>query len=145
MQHYQNILVPVDFSSASCYALKNADDLSKMIKARLTVLHVVDYIPPNYVASTIPAKYASGELLVERARQQVDELITDMGLKNCDIVIKPGKAKNIIIHEVAEKNIDLIIMGAHDESMSGFSLGSIANRIIHSASCDVMLVRNDPN
>jgi universal stress protein A len=144
MQHYKNILVPVDFSNASRYALENADDLAKMNKAKLTVLHVIDYIPPAYVAATIPAAFASGELIIERARDQVEELIKDVGCIECDVVIKPGKAKKTILSEAEIRKTDLIMIGSHDETMAGFTLGSVAHSIVHRASCDVMVVRKDP-
>ena len=144
MQHYQNILVPIDFSNASRYALENANDLAKMTKAKLTVLHVVDYIPPAYAAATIPAAFASEELVIERARNQVEELIKDMGDIECDVVIKPGKAKKTIFSEAEKQKTDLIMIGSHDETMAGFTLGSVAHSIIHGADCDVMVVRNDP-
>ena len=145
MQHYKSILVPIDFSKASSYALKNANDLAKMTKAKLTVLHVVDYIPPAYAAATIPAAFASGDLIIERARSHVEDMIKDMGDIECDIVIKAGKAKKTILSEAEIQKSDLIMIGSHDETMAGFTLGSVAHRIIHSAACDVMVVRNDPD
>ena len=145
MQHYQNILVPIDFSNASNYALKNADNLTKLINAKLTVLHVVDYIPPAYAAVAIPASYASVELVVDHARQLVEEQIKEMGITDCDIVVKPGKAKKVILSEAEDRKVDLIVMGSHDETIAGLSLGSVAHRIMQSAECDVMVVRNNPD
>ena len=116
-----------------------------MVKAKLTVLHVVDYIPPAYAAATIPATFASEELVIERARAQVEDLIKDMGNIECDVVIESGKAKKTILSEAEKQKTDLIMIGSHDETMAGFTLGSVAHSIVHRAECDVMVVRKDPS
>ena len=145
MQQYKNILVPIDFSNVSDYALKNAKDLAKMTGANLTVLHVVDYVPPPYAAVEVPSIYASEELMVERARAHLDELLKELDIDDCDVVVSPGKTRKVILKAVEDKNIDLVMMGTHGETIIGLSLGSVANGIVHNASCDVMVVRNDPD
>jgi universal stress protein A len=145
MQQYKNILVPVDFSKVSGYALKRAYDLVKMVEAKLTVLHVIDYVPPPYAAVEIPSIYASEELMIERAREHLEGLLKELEIDDCDVVVTPGKTRKVILKAVEDKNIDLVVMGTHGETIIGFTLGSVANGIVQNATCDVMVVRSDPD
>lgn len=68
MNAYKQLLLSTDFSNPSEYAAARALNLAKCYESQLTVIHVVDYVPPGYAAAELPRSLASEDLLVERAR-----------------------------------------------------------------------------
>jgi len=145
MLQYKNILVPVDFSKTSRYALKNAIDLTRMNHGSLTLIHIVDYVPPPYVAAEIPTIYASEDLMIERAEKHLTDWAQELGLSDCKKIVKAGPAKKLIVRAVKENNVDLVIMGTHGETGIGRLLGSTANAVVQKVKCDVLVVHKDPS
>ena len=135
---FTRILVPTDFSRASNAALAHARRLAASTGASLHVLHVVDNVflrtvladPHNYEAAALwqlQQQFPDGDpgaiLLVERSEAPADEI-----------------ARYARIH-----GIDLIVMGTHGRGrMANLLLGSVAEKVVRSASCPVLTVREAP-
>ena len=54
MTPYHHILVPIDFSNGSRRAMEKAQELCKLYNAKLTVLSVIEPLPPvayTYIGS----------------------------------------------------------------------------------------------
>ena len=78
---YQRIMVPVDDSTASLYALKEAGKLAKQLGAAVLAVHVVDlgqfnWGAPAYTdaAAVRKAVEEAGVKVLERAKQELDAL-----------------------------------------------------------------------
>jgi nucleotide-binding universal stress UspA family protein len=142
----KNILVPVDFGEASDVALKYGRDLARSYGARLHVLHVVEDLMTRY-AVEYPMNMPDVQQDVERtARQQVDSLVTreDRTQLNVAPVVRTSNmTANTIVNYAGEERIDLIVMGTHGRTgVSHLLMGSVAERVVRTAPCPVLTVRN---
>ena len=140
MRKYENILIPVDFSEASRFALSRTLEQESTSGATITVVHVVDYMPPTYIRPEIPEIYASEDLMKQRAQKHLDEFIEETGLTGCNSIVKFGHAKTCILTLLQEKNYDLVILARHKRSGLQKLLGSVSNGIANEATCDVLIV-----
>jgi universal stress protein A len=138
---YKQILLPTDFSKPSEYAAARAVNLAQCYDSKLTVIHVVDYVPPGYAAAELPRSLASEELLVERARGHLEKWVEDNKLGDCQQIVKAGSPKGKIVSVARELKADLIVMGTHGEKGLARLLGSTTQAVMHDADCDVLAVR----
>ena len=141
MHSYKHVLLATDFSSASKDAATKACGIAEANNARLTVLHVVSYIPPGYASVSIPAEFSSPEKLVDRAEHHMTEWVAEHISVDFDAVTIAGQAKKLIPDTAEEKGADLIVVGSHGETGLTQIFGSIANAVVHRAHCDVLVVR----
>jgi universal stress protein A len=145
MSNYQHILVPTDFSKPSEVAAGRAVELAKFYKARLSVIHVVDYVPPGYVAVELPADLASASKLSERAEKKLAEWTQRLGLAPSNKWVEVGSPKHEIVRVAKENAVDLIVVGSHGTRGIGRLLGSTTSAVQHEASCDVLCVHANPD
>lgn len=141
MNAYKQLLLSTDFSKPSEYAAARALNLAKCYESQLTVIHVVDYVPPGYAAAELPRSLASEDLLVERARGHLKKWVEENGLGDCRQVVKAGSPKRKIVSVAHDSAVDLIVMGTHGEKGLTRLLGSTTQAVMHDAECDVLAVR----
>jgi universal stress protein A len=139
MPGYKHIMLPTDFSKPSEAAAVRAMELAKVCGAQLSVLTVVDYVPPGYIRVDMPD--ASAEDLADRARTALRDWVKRLGIAAAKQWVEVGPAKREIIKVAKENRIDLIVMGSHGERGLGRLLGSTTNTVLHEAECDVLSVR----
>ena len=143
---FNRILVPLDFSAPSDAALEYARTVATRFGASLHLLHVAD--------DPYRALY-SAEVYVPEVEGLRDEILTDATgrlkdrLQSSDIRELGATAEAVIgtppssIVEYAESHdIDLIVMGTHGRGgMSHLLMGSVAERVVRTAPCPVLTVR----
>ncbi len=145
----KKILVPTDFSEQAGYAIEFAGELGRKLNAELTLLHVV-------VDATLPSVHYTGEValpdmqdrlfvlkLIERGKEQMEELVSDPALKDVKVKteIHVGDIYYGVKEVIKEKEIDLIIMGTKGSGgFEEFLIGSNAERIVRHAPCPVITV-----
>ncbi len=142
----QTIVVPTDFSPASDRAVDYAAALASPFGATLHLLHVVEepflagggwewYIPS---ARAVREKLTSDSLA--RLSKIADRLI-ERGLSVTTGVAYGAPAEGIVT-SAGECLADLIVMSTHGRSgVPHLVLGSVAERVIRSAHCPVLAVR----
>jgi universal stress protein A len=146
MKHYQHILVPLDFSEMGELVLEQAQATASLYNAGLTLLHVVQDVPPGVDAfGEASGLIMAGEVeqqLLENAREQMQRLAEKRGLPADAIRVELGITVTDSVLEVAEElGIDLIVIGhSGKKGFLGF-LGSTATAVVKSAKCDVLVVR----
>jgi nucleotide-binding universal stress UspA family protein len=144
----KQILVATDFGAASDNALRYGEALAREFGARLHVLHAA----PNVFATSMDGYgYAAippqvQEDLEKAARRQMDERVNDEDRREL------GATTTIVVHnspaiaiiDYAKQNgIDLIIVGTHGRgAVAHVFLGNVAERIVRSAPCPVLTVRD---
>jgi universal stress protein A len=144
MSDYQNILVAVDFSETSNDVIKRAQDIARRNNTSLTLLHVVEYMPPIDIAyePVIASSWViDEEALVKQARDRLDKICADHGLGNSQHIVVTGIPKYEIVQYAEEKACDLIVMGSHGRHGIGLLLGSTANAVLHAMPCDVLAIK----
>ena len=145
---YQRILVAVDGSDISMQAFNEAVNLSKSLKAKLRIVHVVDEYRVNYVGADI--NYVQLEASINKYGQNILDNMEALALQSKVVVdsqlvgIKAhsGRTPEKIIAVAKTWPADLIVVGAHGRS--GFHhllLGSVAEGVIRIAPMPVLLIR----
>lgn len=148
MQHYAQILVPLDGSKTAEAALPHAIGLAKIERAEVTLLLVVSPIEdvvaagssePIYIDEQLAAKMqrASSYLAGVRERQK-DGL-------NIRTAVESGPVAATIIDYAVRQSVDLIVLATHGRSgVQRRLLGSVAEKVLHAARQTVLLVRAFP-
>jgi universal stress protein A len=141
------ILVAVDFSAASDKALLYGRELSRLMCAKLYVIHVVsDMVAAGLMTPTdLAAMGRAPEDLEHGARQRLRALIEDGADQEASptIVVRVGSSPAAeILDYVKEQPIDLVVVGSHGHSAAAqVLLGSVAEKVVRSAACPVLTVR----
>lgn len=149
MHNYQTILVAVDFSKHSDFALARARQLAEIYNASIQVIHVVE-IPTYPVLEDVAVTGLPGvwdveltERIMDNAKQKLNQLMQQAELSQQHAKIINGIASDTIVSTAEELNADLIVMGKY--GLSGWKrlLGSTTDSVLHRAHCDVLSVRLD--
>jgi nucleotide-binding universal stress UspA family protein len=145
----QKILVATDFSDPSNAALGYGRELARTFGATLTVVHVVDdLMSRNYGidGGMVLSDPALQRQLEADARRQVDNAVRrePFALLNASgLVLVSNSPSTAIVQCAHQCGSDLIVMGTHGRS--GFAhllMGSVAERVVQTAPCPVLTVRN---
>lgn len=138
---YKNILIPTDFSAHSRRAADKALKLRTLFDARLTVVHVVNYLPPAFVSAQ--SEHTSAVQIIERATNYLAEWAQETGLDSAEQLVSTGPAGREIIATAEARDIDLIIIGTSGEGGMKRLLGSTTSAVMHHAPCDVLSIHCD--
>lgn len=144
MSDYKHILVAVDFSTAADQILSKARDIAQRNKAKLSLLHVVEYLPPIEPAydPIISSNWVLDEKeMLENARQSLENFSKKHALKNVTLKTQLGIPKHEIIQFVKDQQCDLVVMGSHGRHGITILLGSTANAVLHAMPCDILTVK----
>lgn len=141
MTIYAHILVPTDFSAHSEHAAKRAAALAQSLGAQLSLVHVVDYIPPSYEAVELPPEFSSPEMLKERAGAHFEKWAREAGVGDAKRHVVSGSAKAEITRVAKKIGADLIVVGTSGESAIKMLIGSTTHALLHHAPCDVLSVQ----
>lgn len=141
---FTTIVAATDFSPASERAVFYAEALAREFGARLHLLHVV--ADPLLAAAWSEAYAYDLDKLAERMRVDADTQLAGRAAKISGLVVTHeaavGKPANTIVAIACDLGADLIVLGTHGRSgMSHFFLGSVAERVVRTARCPVMTVR----
>jgi universal stress protein A len=137
------ILVATDFSDAADEALRYATVLAERLGARLSLVHVVDPFAQALswegelsLSTEMPAE------VVEGIQRQFSRRAPIMGHAVAITSIVTGVTSSAIVDHARDNGIDLIVMGTHGRhGMAHLLLGSVAERVVRTASCPVLTVR----
>jgi nucleotide-binding universal stress UspA family protein len=140
----ETILMPTDFSEPSRRALEHATTLARRLNASLHLLHVV-HLPIEVAAS--PEGYwvditGFRNQMREDAERQIKALAASLqGIKVTTQVVEGTSAARAITEAAKEKPAQMIVMGTHGRGgVSHLLLGSVAERVVRTATCPVMTV-----
>ena len=142
----RQIVFASDFSKASRRAFTTAMTLAKANRATLTILHVI--VP---FAPIVPEQYVSPDTWEQintearrRSRQQLRRLTAraqKAGVRVVSLLLE-GDPAQLIARTARRKRADLLIVGTHGRTgLAKFFVGSVANRLVATASCPVVTVR----
>ena len=146
MTRIRRILCASNFSKTSGKALISAIDLAKANRARLTILQayvpIVPLVPEQYIeSSTWERVDTETRRWAERQVEKLNEKARKRGVRASATMVTGDPAQQIV-RMARSKRADLIVVGTHGRrGFSKFFLGSVAERVIATASCPVMTVR----
>ncbi|MFZ0800231.1 MAG: universal stress protein [Terriglobales bacterium] len=133
VHHLSRILFCTDFSENSERALNYAISATAEYDAELTLLHVLEEVPP-------PAKT---EEAIATAAEQLDKLIPPEGGKTLKIktAVRIGKPYQQIIQLALEAQIDMVTMGVRGRGALDLAVfGSTTYRVLQLGPCPVLAV-----
>ncbi len=138
---FAKILVAVDGSESSKRAFDKSVFLAQKCNSKLYVVNVVlDWEYGGDSAATfelIDELRARGTELLEQCKKQALQSNVQV-----ETVLEQGDYAHEIIEVAKRKNCELIIMGSRGMSpIKELMLGSVSLKVMHHASCPVMVVR----
>jgi nucleotide-binding universal stress UspA family protein len=136
------ILVPVDFSRPSGYALLCGGDFARQYGGKITLLTVIE--PDPLMRFETHALAVNREALEGRLRAELSEFGHKLAGKGHieGVLIRHGKPFEQIVKTASALKTDLIIIATHGHTgLKRVLLGSTAERVIRYASCAVLTVR----
>lgn len=143
----KKILVPTDFSEQAGYALQLASILAPKMEAEVIVLHVVEDGSSSSVHYTGEVSYSdmTDKLfvmkMIESARNNMAEIPENFPNLILKEEIRIGNAYHSIKDQIAEHDVDLVIMGTRGAGgIDEILIGSNAERVIRFARCPVLTV-----
>ncbi len=142
MSVYNHVLIAVDLSEDSTAVGRRGHDLAARCDAKLSFVHVVEFIPVDPAGEALlpPPVDLEGEL-VQGARQRLDALCESLGLKSAPRRVEVGNIKAEILRVAVEEQADLLVLGSHGRHGLALLLGSTEKSLLHKAPCDVLAVR----
>jgi nucleotide-binding universal stress UspA family protein len=147
----RKILVGTDFSPCSDAALRYGRDLARQFGAALHLMHVVAPAGPvdivgmsGYVAAVPEIEAQAEKLDLER----LEAMLTEEERKTLCVTTvlhymePPAQA---LVEYARSQGIDLMVVGTHGRrGLTHLILGSVAERIVRTAPCPVLIVHESP-
>ena len=142
-----SILVAFDFSDTSKNALTYGTQLARAFGARLHVLHVADVISTSAAQFYPEGPHDPEAKASELAMNQLRTVLVTEGLKDARPAVRVAAdpAREIVDYAKDVHN-DLIVIGTHGRTgVSRFLMGSVAEHVVRTAPCPVLVVRPSEN
>lgn len=139
----KRIMVPVDFSEFSEYALEVAASLAKDYGAEILVFHMLG-ISESVLAANEAIEMAEAKYYMTMAKERFDTFLDKDYLKGIRIteVIQNYKVFSEINEFAKEQEIDLIVMGSHgSKGLSEFFVGSNTEKVVRTSAVPVLVVK----
>ena len=142
MSDYRHILCAVDLSNENIAVASRAAELAKLYKAQFSLMHVVEYIPIDLANELVlPQQQEIEQQLVAQAKSSLAGLVKRLDAAPVNEVVVQGSTKSEIVEYAQANQVDLIVVGRHGRHGISRLLGSVANAVLHHASCDVLAVK----
>jgi nucleotide-binding universal stress UspA family protein len=140
----KKIIIPIDFSEHSEYALKTAAKLAKKNNAEILALHMLEMSDIMLTASD-GLQNEKAIYFYKLSEQKLDNFLDKDYLKGLKVtrIIKHFKVFSEVNNVAQEHNADLIVMGSHGSSgAKEFFIGSNTERVVRHADVPVLVVKN---
>lgn len=145
MLSFKKILVPTDFSESSQRALNAACELAQRFDAELCLIHVYPPLMSAYPEGHLAINdNAHAELVkyLERSLEGVQKEAEARLGRKVSREILAGRDFEEIVRFARDEGTDLIVIGSHGKgALSRFFLGSVTERVLRKAPCNVFVVR----
>ncbi|MDC1142884.1 universal stress protein [Planctomycetota bacterium] len=138
---FERIVVPTDFSDTAATAHQLAADIGGFYKSKLDLVNVID--ATVYAYAGYPLATLSNDLMTggEDAINGVSLPDSARDLEISRLVLSGTPDKEIAEH-AKRVNADVIIIGTHGHgAIARFFLGSVADKVIHAATCPVIVTK----
>jgi nucleotide-binding universal stress UspA family protein len=136
----KTILFPYDFDDVSDRTLGFASSLAKKLGAAITLVHVseVKVYGPHKEPFPAPDVF---EQLAASASEALTKIVDASKDVPMNFVVRRGVPWEAIRDEAASGKYDLVVIGSHSRrGLAGAFLGSVAERVVHSAKIPTLVV-----
>ena len=139
-----NVVVGIDGSDQSRHAACVSADIARRNGA---VLHLVTIVRPPEgwwgIVGSPPTPSALSKSLTEAQREILDSVVAELDLADIEViqVEDVGDPARMLLDYAEKVDADVLVIGRRGAGLiERIMLGSVANRLVHDASCPVMLV-----
>jgi nucleotide-binding universal stress UspA family protein len=139
----KKILVPVDFSEHSEYALEVAANLAKKIDGEILVIHMLG-LSDAILTKDESQEFLEAKFYMELARKRFSEFLNKPYLKGVKLseTVQNYKIFSEIGEVAKEQDVDLIVMGSHGTSgLSEIFVGSNTEKVVRTAETPVLVIK----
>ena len=138
----KHILACIDFSEHSTRALAEVGEYARANGSKVTLIYISDphgFIPPQAILE--PASQSDDAAHQTELSKLRDEHLSDIVV---ELAVIPDHAPARAICDYAEGHgVDLIVLGSHGRGgMERWLIGSVAERVVRHAACNVYVVRH---
>ncbi|AKA35926.1 universal stress protein [Flagellimonas lutaonensis] len=140
-----SILVPIDFSKHSLFALEAAAHLARQTNASILVLHMLG-LSEAVLAKSETQEHQEAQYYMNLAKKRFRPLLEKPFLEGIEVEIMLQNYKIFSeLDEIAsEKGIDLIVMGSHGNGGIGtLVVGSNTDKVIRTSSVPVLVIKKE--
>jgi len=138
------IIVPIDFSKHSEYALEVAAGIAKKNKAELLVLHMLE-LSTGFLTKSNSQHQTTAIFLLKIAEAKFEEFLQKDYLEGIKVtpIVKHFKVFSEVNDVAMEHDADLIVMGSHGTSGSAdLFIGSNTEKVVRNSDVPVFVVKN---
>jgi len=142
----KKIIVPIDFSDYSEYALETAAILAKKHNAEILVLHMLEMSEALLTRAGTDSQMET-LFFLQLAEKKFDEFLKKDYLKGIKItpVVKHFRVFSEVNDVAKEYGADLVIMGSHGASgIKEFFIGSNTERVVRYSNIPVLVIKHNP-
>ena len=138
----EKILVAVDGSENSEFALEQAFSMADACNSTLYAITVIDVYPKQIEGTPVAKKQMQKE--AEALLQKVEAKAKEKNIAVETAVHWGRHPHEAILNECKEKGVDLIVLGTHGRTgLKKFFMGSVAQKVIGYTRCPVMVVPSE--
>ena len=137
---FKSVLLPINPEQVQPPAIEFAARVADQYDIALSLLFVFELPGHNKGAGFAVVSESQREEDVNRI---VAEAVTPLvgGVTIAEVIIRNGKAADMIIEVADELNIDVIVMGAHGTTgLTHFIMGSVTEKVVHLATRPVLTI-----
>jgi nucleotide-binding universal stress UspA family protein len=141
----KKIIVPIDFSEHSEYALKAAAKFAKKYDAEILALHMLE-MADVMLTSTSDFVDERTVYFFKLAEKRFEDFLEKDYLKGVKLkpIVKHFKVFSEVNDVAIEHKADLIIMGSHGTSgVVDLFIGSNTERVVRNSEVPVLVIKND--
>jgi nucleotide-binding universal stress UspA family protein len=141
------IIVPIDFSKHSEYALETAAILAKRNNADLIVLHMLEMEKGSLINSNNDQN-EQVVFFLKLAEQKFNDYLDKEFLDGVSVtpIVKHFKVFSEVAEVAKDQNADMIVMGSHGASgLSEIFVGSNTEKVVRYSEIPVLVVKQKPS
>lgn len=140
----KKIIVPVDFSEQSEFALEAAAQLADKHGAEIFALHMLE-LTDTLTNTDDVVQQQQTILYLKAVEKRFHRFLDKPYLKNIKLtpIIKHFKVFNEINHVAQKHQVDLVVMGSHGtDGMSEIFYGSNAEKVVRNSEIPVLVIKS---
>ena len=142
---YDKILLPTDGSKFAEKSLKHALLIANASGAEIIALGVIE----NSFSLNIPVTDSVNDINqllhdeTEKNLKNVEKFRDELGYDvKITLKVAEGSPAKAILNTIEDEDIDLVIIGSSGKSgFDKFIMGSVADKVVNSAKCSVLVIR----
>lgn len=141
----KKIIVPIDFSEHSEFALKVAAKFARRNDAELLALHMLE-MSDVLLTTDDQEQHQKIVFFLKLAEQRFEKFLNKEYLNDVNVtpIVKHFKVFSEVNDVAEEHDADLIVMGSHGASgIKEFFVGSNTEKVVRNADVPVLVVKND--